>query len=159
MKDYNEIIKQYANNSISEQTAKEQLNALLSHYVNTKNKSIILKIRYCLLLITRHNQYKARSISTTDFLVFLRDYLLFVGRLQVISDIYWLVRSKGERYGIFTESNNYINAAFNLPRWFEDKDFVEIVYDKKGYNIVPPIPSVGDNYLYNNFKFKYYRSF
>lgn len=156
---YTEILKQFLNKSIKRNQAETELKSELNNQVSLRNMREASKIRYCLYFVMRYEQYLSGEISLMDYLIFLRDFLLHVGRIQVTDQIYKLVQQHGKLVDITAERDEYISVTLNLPRWFHERDFVEEVYGIKDTTISLSQISVGDNWLRQYTNFQHYKSF
>ncbi|WP_139490108.1 DEAD/DEAH box helicase [Brevibacillus dissolubilis] len=108
--------------------------------------------------LTRAIQYSERLLGEADFLAALRDFILFVGSLQVPDNVANLVRKSGAEFDIYVEDpNNTVNARI---KWIGDNErFIHQVYGQEPVELFNRKHSCGDTLLYRATGFKKYRSF
>jgi superfamily II DNA/RNA helicase len=152
---YHEIIQKYVAGEISNIDAL----SILDHQQSiNKEKNRAFKLNYYRTCIHRYEQYKEQKISAIELMVFLRDFILILGKLQVNEEIVTLVQEKGHSIGLFTEQNNHINVRLNLPSWFTEESYVKDVYGGFDSPTYSSKSSPGDLVLQRHTRFKLYRS-
>jgi superfamily II DNA or RNA helicase len=156
---YTEIIKKFLSKNLNRNQAEIELKSELNKHIYRGNMRKASKIRYCIYFMLRYEQFIYGELSLMDYLVFLRDFLIHVGRIQVTEQIHKLVQQKGRLMDIIAEKDNYVSVTLRLPSWFHDREFVEEVYGIKDMTISCSQRSVGDNWLRKYTKFQHYKSF
>lgn len=138
----------------------ENLNREMAAFENSGAISEVQKYRCTIRFLIRMDQYFSKKISDIDFLVALRDFILFVGRLQLTSTIAALVRSKGEDFGLYLEGPGHtVNSIVSRADWIQKEQFVKQVYGKSNFDYIKRYDTYGDAILFKTTNFKKYRSF
>lgn len=113
----------------------------------------------CLTYFIRYQQYNVGKISGKDLLLFLRDFVLYVGRIRFPRLITDAVQRDGSDIGVFVADDNAVDITEIIPEDLkENKSYIDEVYDlsedgKQWKNV-----SFGDDYIYKFTRFKKYKS-
>lgn len=157
--DFMEVFLEYLENKITIQMAEMKIKKILSTLIALKNARDYAKASLCLTYFKRYNQYNSGQIGAKDLLLFIRDFVLFLGRFpfpRLITDV---VSREGSALGIFVASDGAVDVIDNIPKSLEDnKQFIWEVYQfgKEGEDIQQA--SSGDKYVNKYSYFSSYRS-
>lgn len=113
----------------------------------------------CLTYFIRYRQYNIGKISGNDLMLFLRDFVLYVGRVCFPRLIQDAVQRDGNSIGLFVAEDGAVDATAVLPEDLKDhKAYIDEVYSLSEEGKHGDRTSFGDDYLYKFTKFKKYRS-
>ena len=127
---------------------------LIAGKVKEYEKAVI-----CLTYFVRYQQYNTGKISAKDLLLFLRDFVLYIGRIQFPRLITDVVRRDGGDLGLFVAEDNAVDAIEIVPEELnENKAYIDEVYDLSESGNKKISGSFGDDYLYKFTRFNKYRS-
>lgn len=137
-----EIIKQQSVDLLSDGKIKEYEKAVL-----------------CQTYFIRYRQYNAGKISGKDLMLFLRDFVLYVGRVRFPRLIQDAVRRDGSSIGLFVADDGAVDATVIIPDELkEQKAYIDEVYSLSEDDKQIDRASFGDDYIYKFTRFKKYRS-
>jgi ATP-dependent DNA helicase RecQ len=130
----------------------------IAKYISAGNQKDAAKAQYCLQYYTRFQQYNQGKISRQDLFLFIRDFILYVGRCKMPQFVTSLILQDGQIYGLSVASDGAVDATAALPEWLGNRQFVEQVY-----NLGDDAPSsahlvAGDTLLRGSTIFANYRS-
>jgi len=153
---YRELFLEYVNGNLSFSAAAAKL-AREAGVQNT-NPVEARKAGICASYFTHYDWYNHGGISRNDFLMFLRDFILYLGRSPMPKLVEQIVRESGSAFGLSVAPDGCVDAAFDLPEWLENQKFVREVYALAPYHRAdaPVIP--GDRVISENSIFQTYRS-
>lgn len=127
---------------------------LLSGKVKEYEKAVL-----CLTYFIRCHQYNTGKINGNDLMLFLRDFVLYVGRFRFPRFIHDAVQCDGNKIGLFVADDGAVDATFIIPDDLkEQKTYIEEVYSLSETGMQNNRTSFGDDYIYKFTKFKKYRS-
>ena len=127
---------------------------LLSGKVKEYEKAVL-----CLTYFIRYRQYNTGKINGSDLMLFLRDFVLYVGRVRFPRLIQDAVRRDGSKMGLFVAGDGAVDATVIIPEDLkEQKAYIEEVYSLSEAGMQGGRTSFGDDYIYKFTKFKKYRS-
>lgn len=127
---------------------------LLSGKVKEYEKAVL-----CLTYFIRYHQYNTGKINGNDLMLFLRDFVLYVGRVRFPRLIQDAVRRDGNKIGLFVAGDGAVDATVIIPEDLkEQKTYIEEVYSLSEAGMQSNHTSFGDDYIYKFTKFKKYRS-
>ena len=157
--DYMETFMQYIDGEIDATMAsmiisrqKEQL--LSEGKTKEYNKALL-----CLTYFQRYRQYDSGRISGKDLMLFIRDFILFVGKFRFPRLVQDAVRREGNNFGLFVTSDGEVDVITKMPSFLnDDKQIIDDVYSLSETDNTPKKASIGDDYIYCFTKFKTYRS-
>lgn len=112
----------------------------------------------CLVFFTRYKQYNSGTISRQDLLLFVRDFILFVGRFPMPHIIETAIRESGMEFGLSIAADGCADAASLLPEWLPNHSFVNEVYGLTSAGQDESVLSVGDSLIAKHSRFTNYRS-
>ena len=127
---------------------------LLAGKVKEYEKTVL-----CLAYFIRYHQYNTGKISGNDLMLFLRDFVLYVGRVRFPRLIQDAVRREGTQFGLFVAADDAIDATVIIPEDLKDKkEYIDEVYSLSESGVQNGSSSFGDDYVYKFTRFKKYRS-
>lgn len=112
----------------------------------------------CLVFFVRYKQYNSGTISRQDLLLFVRDFILFVGRFPMPPIIEMAIRESGIEYGLSIAADGCADAACILPEWLPNQSFVNEVYGLSNAGQEESFMSIGDSLIAKHSRFTNYRS-
>ena len=127
---------------------------LLSGEIKEYEKAVL-----CLTYFIRYRQYNTGKISGDDLMLFLRDFVFYVGRVRFPRLIQDAVRREGSKIGLFVAGDGAVDAIVIIPEDLkEQKAYIEEVYSLSEAGMQGGRSSFGDDYIYKFTKFTKYRS-
>lgn len=113
----------------------------------------------CLTFFIRYRQYNTGKISGNDLVLFLRDFVLFVGRVRFPRLIQDAVHRDGNKFGVYVADDGAIDATVKIPDELkEQKAYIDEVYSLSESGKLRTSTSFGDDYIYKFTAFTKYRS-
>lgn len=150
-----EILERYLTGKTSRKETREAFSELL----RTSPFREKTKVKYAYGTFIRFTMFKEGTTSAFEVLIKLRDLILYDRRVLCGDVIGALIEEHGASIGLYRDYAGYANVNFQLPKWFEGKQFVENTYalnycrEEDDYHL-------GDNLLTAAVKkFKVYKSF
>lgn len=124
----------------------------------TGNGQELEKARICSSYFDHYDQYNHGYISCSDFLMFLRDFILYLGRTPMPQSVELLVRENGSKFGLSVSADGCIDAAYHIPEWLEQKEFVHEAYSLSFSGQKDTSVIFGDRIIADNSSFQTYRT-
>lgn len=156
---YMEVFERYLNNEISVTTADAIIEKMLPEILVSGNIKEYEKAIYCRTYFQRYKQYNSGEIGAKDLLLFIRDFVIYVGRFQfprLISDV---VDRQGSELGVFVAADGAVDVIDICPEDLkENKHFIDEVYELGKDISCSRNGSVGDDYIQRFTNFRSYRS-
>lgn len=150
-----EILEQYLTGQAMRQQTRQAFRDLFDLLPSSKKT----KAMYAYGTFVRYTMYKAGQASPFEFLIKLRDLILFDRRVLCGDTVGEMIDMYGAEIGMYRDQNGYANVKLKLPAWFDREDFVKKTYslakfrDEDAYRI-------GDELLTKAVKkFNTYKSF
>lgn len=113
----------------------------------------------CLTYFIRYHQYNVGKISGNDLVLFLRDFVLYVGRVRFPRLIQDAVKRDGGKIGLFVADDGAVDVTVRIPDDIkEHKPYIDEVYSLSESGMQSGRTSYGDDYIYRFTRFKKYRS-
>lgn len=157
--DYMDIFHAYLTGSININSAEIQMGKLLKNILNTGHVRDAAKASMCMTYFKRYSQYNSGVISAEDFMLFLRDFVLFVGRFHFPRLVTNAVLRDGEPFDVFVAADGAVDVLERYPKDIKDNiRFVKQVYRLENRNGELIEESPGDAYVRRFTKFNSYRS-
>lgn len=157
---YNEIFQRYLNREITEDVAEGQLAVIIESSIYAGFFREAAQAEVMRTYFIRYRQYDQGQISSSDFLLYLRDMILFVGKMQLPRLVMDMVSSSGSEIGLYVTGEGNVDVVAGYPEYLQDaKQFLEEVYHWDDSQIVRTKPSTGDGLLHKNSMFSRYCSF
>ena len=154
-----EVFEDYLNNNISANSAEIKIDKMLIKLSAIGNTKDYEKASYCKTYFQRYRQYNSGKISAKDLLLFIRDFVIYVGRFhfpRLISDV---VERQGNELGVFVAKDGAVDVAELYPEvLLNNTKFIKEVYQLGDDGIKERKDSVGDDYISKYTKFNTYRS-
>lgn len=155
---YIDTFKDYSQQRISLHDAITKITEDYAKLLNAGNLREAVKANLCLTFFTRYSQYNSGTISKPDLLLFVRDFILFVGRFQMPVILENAIRESGNEYGLGIADDGYVDAASILPEWLPNQSFVQQVYKLDQNGLDKFVPAIGDSIITDHSRFLQYRS-
>ena len=158
--DYMDIFQAYLDGSISISSAEIQMRNLAKNLQNSGKMGEHAKAILCITYFKRYTQYNTGRIKTGDFMLFMRDFILFVGRFRFPRLVTDAVLRDGAPFGVFVAADGAVDVLEKVPKAIEEhNNFIKEVYRLgEGSNNALEEAS-GDAYVHHFTKFHTYRSF
>lgn len=155
---YIDIFGEFALQKIKANDAVVQIKQELQTLLQKGEKGDAARAKMCLIFFTRYGQYNSGTISRHDLLLFVRDFILFVGRFPMPGIIEYAIRESGTEYGLSVAADGCADAATTLPEWFPYQSFVNEVYSLIDDKTSALVPAIGDGIVTCYSRFTCYRS-
>lgn len=155
---YIDTLKDYGRHQMSANNAITKITEDYTKLLLARNMREATKAQLCLTFFSRYDQYNKGTISRQDLLLFLRDFILFVGRFPMPTILENAIRASGNDYGLGIAQDGYVDAASILPEWLPNRAFVQQVYALDQEGLDEFVPSIGDSIITNHSCFSMYRS-
>ena len=155
---YIDAFKEY---SLQQMSANEAITKITEDYtrlLHAGNMREATRANLCLTFFTRYSQYNGGTISRQDLLLFVRDFILFVGRFPMPAILEDAIRESGNEYGLDIAEDGYVDAASILPEWLPNRAFVQQVYGLDQDGLDEFVPAIGDSIITDHSRFSKYRS-
>lgn len=155
---YIDAFKDYGRRQVSANDAITRITEDYTKLLLAGNIREATKAQLCLTFFSRYSQYNKGIISRQDLLLFLRDFILFVGRFPIPAILENAIRESGNDYGLDIAEDGYVDAASILPEWLPNRAFVQQVYSLDQEGLDEFVPSIGDRIIQDHSCFAKYRS-
>lgn len=156
--EYRELFSSYVETPISAPTVVSQLKKNIEFLQNRGQITDAAKAQICIIYFLRLSQYNNGVISRDDFLLFLRDFVLYLGQLKLPDFVQCIIRESGEQYGLHVSTEGIVSATFSIPAWLGPKTAVYSVYSlSPNYRNACQIVT-GDQLISKHSVFTQYRS-
>ncbi len=157
--EYINIFLEYLNGNIDTSTAKIKIEQCLLELKNETDMRDYVKANLCITYFKRYQQYNSGKIKAKDLLLFLRDFILFVGKFRFPRFVTDIVNRDGSSLGLFVNMGGEIDVAENFPTGIKDnQQFIRDVYQLSGGSNEGRRTSAGDAYVRKFTAFSSYRS-
>lgn len=157
--EYMDVFIKYINGEISPLKADEIIRRLASDLLRAGRIKDYEKAVFCRTYFLRYQQYNSGKISAKDLLLFLRDFVLYVGRIRFPRLITDAVRREGNEFGLFVAGDEAVDVVEKIPEELkEDRATIDEIYALTDSAAYRNEPSIGDDFLYKFTVFKKYRS-
>lgn len=157
--DYINIFTDYLENKISLWTADNKMSTLIGTYKNEGNAKKIAQATLCRTYFKRYNQYNSGNLGQEDLLIFIRDFVLFLGRFRFPRLISDAVERGGAKYNLFLDSEGVTDVVEMYPSELDShKKFIQDVYNWEGNQGNGSSTSSGDDYVCQYTIFNTYKS-
>lgn len=157
---YHEIFQRYLQKEITENAAVGQLANMIKDCVDAGLFRQATQAEVVRTYFIRYLQYDRGEIGPRDFLLYLRDLILFVGKMRLPRLVMDLVSRYGSETGLYVTKEDSVDVVVRYPEEMQNaKSFVEEVYHLDDSQIARAKPSTGDGLLRKNSEFPRYCSF
>ena len=154
-----DIFKRYTNGKLDASEADTLISRQLPDLLKAGRIKDYEKGVFCRTYFLRFRQYNSWQISAKDLLLFLRDFILYVGRFRFPQLITDTVKNSGGDYGLFVAEDDAVDVIEEIPECLNEyEDAINEVYALKENDSIKICSSFGDDYLYKFTVFKQYRS-
>lgn len=154
-----DIFKRYTNGKLGASEADALIGRQLPDLLKAGRLNDYEKGVLCRTYFLRFRQYNSWKISAKDLLLFLRDFVLYIGRFRFPQLITDTVKNSGDDYGLFVAEDDAVDVIEKIPECLKEyEDAINEVYALKENDSVKICSSFGDDYLYKFTVFKQYRS-
>ncbi len=158
--DYMEVFQAYLEGSLSINSAEIQIGSLLKKLNESGHTKDLAKASLCMTYFKRYEQYNAEKIKSGDFMLFMRDFVLSVGRFRFPRLVTDAVRRDGDPFGVFVAADGAVDALEIIPKGIEENTrFINETYHFEEGGMEAREGASGDAYLRHHTKFHSYRSF
>lgn len=157
--EYMEVFKEYLKNEISLSTADIKIEKMLPVLMENGFIKEYAKASLCRTYFQRYKQYNSGEIKPKDLLIFIRDFILYLGRFKFPRLITDVVERYGDELGVIVAPDGAIDVVDICPAsLINNHEFIKQVY-ALGKDEVGSFQSVsGDDYICKYTKYKKYRS-
>lgn len=156
---YLEIFNEYLSGRTSSSSAEDQINELLPRLLNEGKSKEYAKASLCMTFFKRCRQYNTGEIKAGDLLLFIRDFVLYVGRFRLPRFVTDVVNREGDALGIITTVNGEVDVIEKIPSALKDnKHYIQEVYRLGDEITEERTKSTGDAYVRRFTKYQSYRS-
>lgn len=157
--EYMEVFSNYLNDEVSVTTADLKIEKMLPGLLESGLIKEYAKASLCRTYFQRYKQYNSGKISPKDLLIFIRDFVLFMGRFKFPRLITDVVERYGDESGVVVAQDGAIDVVDRCPKTLLDnKNFIQQVYELGTEEYGVHNESSGDAYLCHFTRFKNYRS-
>lgn len=157
--EYMEVFNGYLKDEISVTTADLKIKKMLPVLLESGLIKEYAKASLCRTYFQRYKQYNSGKIGPKDLLIFIRDFILFMGRFNFPRLITDVVERYGDELGVIVAQDGAIDVVDKCPKTLQDnRNFIQQVYELGTGEYSVHKESSGDAYLCRFTKFKNYRS-
>ena len=158
--DYMEIFQAYLDGCLNINSAEIQMRKLAKDLQNAGQMRELAKASLCMTYFKRYTQYNTGKIKAGDFMLFMRDFVLFVGRFRFPRLVTDAVLREGEAFGVFVATDGAVDALEKVPKAIEDhKNYIKEAYRFGEESNEVWEETSGDAYVRHFTIFHTYRSF
>ncbi len=127
--DYIDVFQQYLSEAITMDSAEIQIKEICTKLQVAGNARECAKATICLSFFRRYKQYNMGKIKIGDLLLFIRDFVLYIGRFQFPQQITEAVQKRGDAFGVFVAGDGAVDVIDTLPPYLKDnRHFINEVY-------------------------------
>ena len=156
---YLEVFCEYLGGRMSSSSAEDQISRLLPVLLNEGKSKEYAKASLCMTYFKRCRQYNTGEIKAGDLLLFIRDFVLYVGRFQLPRFVTDVVNREGDALGVIVTDNGEVDVIEKTPSVLKDNEhFIHEVYHLGKDNTEIKTKSTGDAYVRRFTKYQSYRS-
>lgn len=157
--EYMEVFNSYLKDEISVTTAELKIEKMIPELMESGLIKEFAKASLCRTYFQRYKQYNSGKIGPKDLLIFIRDFVLFMGRFKFPRLITDVVERYGDELGVIVAQDGAIDVVEKCPKSIQDsKHFIQQVYELGTDELRERKESSGDAYLTRFTKFRNYRS-
>lgn len=158
--DYMETFQAYLNGRLNINSAEIQMRKLAKSLQDAGQMREFAKVSLCITYFKRYAQYNTGKIKAGDFMLFMRDFVLFVGRFRFPYLVTDAVIRNGESFGVFIAADGAVDILEEVPKAIEEhKNYIKEAYRLGEGSNEAWEESSGDSYVRHFTKFHGYRSF
>ncbi len=157
---YNEVFQKYLHGEIAEEAAAGQLSVMIKECIDAGWFKEAARAEVVRTYFIRYRQYDSGEISPRDFLLYLRELILFAGKMRLPRWVTDLVSGSGSETGLYVTGEGSVDVVGRYPEYLQNvQTFVEEVYHLDDSQTGRTRPSAGDGLLRKNSVFPRYCSF
>ncbi len=157
--DYMEVFFEYLNNELGLSAAETKIEKMLPVLQRNGRIKDYEKASLCLTYFKRYRQYNSGEITAKDLLLFVRDFVLFMGRFKFPRLITDVVDRHGDEFNVIIAPDGAVDVAEKIPSALqEDKDFIRQVYSLGEDELSQDLEVTSDDYVTKYTNFLTYRS-
>lgn len=150
-----EILERYLTGQAKRQQTRQDFSMLFSTIPISERS----KARYAYGTFIRYTMYMSGEASQLEFLLKLRDLILYGRRVLCGDAVGQMIDEMGAEIGLYRDQDGYANAKMNIPSWLEPKSFVKNAYALEKFRDDSEY-CIGDSLLTSAVKkFNVYKSF
>lgn len=157
--EYMDVFSNYLNKEISLSTAEIKIEKMLPVLKAEGRIKDYEKASLCLTYFKRYKQYDSGEINPKDLLIFIRDFVLYIGRFKFPKLITDVVDHYGDELSVVIAQDGAVDVTEKYPQSLvENKKFIRQVYSLGEEEISQSIEVYSDDYVSCFTKFVTYRS-
>lgn len=157
--DYMEVFHEYLQGNITRNSAEIEIGKIMPALLNAGKNREYAKASLCLTYFKRYQQYNTGQINAKDLVLFIRDFVLFLGRFQFPRLITEAVNREGNSLGVFVAADGAVDVIDRIPAALKGNEyFIREVYDFGNNSKTESTESLGDAYVRRLTRFHSYRS-
>ena len=118
------ILERYLNGEVQRRETRWAFRDLYNK-TSAKDKT---KLRCAYGTFIRYTMYMAGTASAFEFLIKLRDLILFDRQVLCGSKVAAMIQEQGAEIGLYCEASGYANVIPGFPAWIANQDFVKNTY-------------------------------
>ena len=150
-----EILERYLAGDAGRSQTRQDFRELLAKVPQSRKT----KAKYAYATFVRYTMYMAGEASEYEFLLKLRDLILFDRRVACGETVGKMIEAYGAELGLYRDLEGYANVKLRLPEWFDREEFVRNTYALANFRDDDEY-CIGDKLLTGAVKrFSAYRSF
>ena len=150
-----EIVERYLTGKTPRQQTRRDFDELYAKLPISE----ITRAKYAYGTFIRYTMYMAGEASAFEFLIKLRDLILYDRRVLCGDSVGKLIEDYGAEIGLYRDQNGFANVKLLLPDWFSDEEFAKNTYALEDFRDEGQY-GLGDRFLANAVKkFTVYKSF
>lgn len=157
--DFMEVFLLYLENKISASAAEAKIEKMIPLLRPAGKNREYAKASLCMTYFKRYHQYNSGKIKPKDLVLFIRDFVLFVGRFRFPRLITDVVERDGASLGVYVAVDGTVDVVEKIPKVLEqNKQFIQEVYHFGKEGEETHQESSGDDYVRRHTYFLSYRS-
>lgn len=157
--DFMKVFLSCLENEISILAAEEKVEKMLPTLRSAGKSREYAKASLCMTYFKRYHQYNSGKIKPKDLILFIRDFVLFVGRLRFPRLITDVVERDGASLGVYVAVDGTVDVVEKIPEVLEEnKQFIQEVYHFGKEEDATNQESSGDDRVRKHTHFLSYRS-
>lgn len=156
---YMDIFFEYLNNELGLSAAEIKIEKMLPILQRNGRIKDYEKASLCLTYFKRYRQYDSGEITAKDLLLFMRDFIMFMGRFKFPRLIMDVVDRHGDELNVIIAPDGAVDVAEKIPFTLqENKDFIRQVYSLGEDELSQDLEVISDDYVTKYTNFLTYRS-
>ena len=157
--DFMKVFLSCLQNEITISAAEERIEKMLPILRSAGKSREYAKASLCMTYFKRYHQYNSGKIKPRDLVLFIRDFVLFMGRLRFPRLITDVIERDGASLGVYVAVDGTVDVVEKIPEVLEEnKQFIQEVYHFGKEGDATNQESSGDDYVRRHTHFLSYRS-